>query len=154
MKYLIAVVILLGSAAANAATTVKGSKSNSDNITSVFGQSDAECPCPSPSCDTPIRLFDCGGTDDPPICFNDNDVELGSAQDKGIDGGFRFDLPMLLNPGQVIYATDSCFSPLQFSAPFTVTGQSALPLLAWQTIGGLAVLLGLVGVVRLRRVVW
>lgn len=143
------IAVLVGNA--HAGVTVKGSKSNGDNFTTtVVGQAESDCPCPMEPCENPIHVFDCGGVDNPPTCYNDNDVELGSGP-KAPNGGFLFDLPVLLKAGQVIYATDTCFSPPQVSPPFTVKSPTTAPLLARPVIGGLMALLALLGVVGVAR---
>ncbi len=56
-----------------------------------------------------ITVYDCGGPDAPPICFNGNDVVLGTAV-KDINGNYVVTVPPL-QLGQVIYVTDSCTTP-------------------------------------------
>ena len=100
-----------------------------------------------------IHVFDCGGPDAPPVCYNGNDVEIGIPVTKNPDGTFTVTLNEPLREGQLIYVTDGCFDPLLFgpSAPVLVLGPVPAPTLSPQLIAAVAAVLAMVGMLGIRR---
>jgi len=126
--------------------------------TTITGHSDPSCPCIAPPCDGKIHVFDCG-PETPPVCHDGppgdptaGDTEIDSIPvTKNPDGTFNIMLQSPLRPGQIIYVTDGCFDPLLFGPPLVIQAPAAVPMLSPRMIVALAAILGVVGLVWLRR---
>ena len=94
-------------------------------------------------------IFDCGVVESPAICYNGNDVPIGTGL-KQPDGHFVIPVSPPLRPGQVIYATDGCTDPVLTGPDEVVPSASPAPVLSLDGMLALVALLTLVGAVGLR----
>ena len=96
-----------------------------------------------------ITLFDCDVVETPPVCFNGNDVAIGTAM-KDPSGHFVIPLATPLKAGQLLYVTDACFDPPLSSAARAVSTSALVSAAYPLTTVALIVTLGGLGALALR----
>lgn len=131
---------------------VSGTCSTGPNMGQACG-CDAECGSGSTcSRGDVIEIFECTGM--PPACAHTAppDQEIGTCQ-KCLSG--HFDCPLFtgptLQPGEVIYGTDTCFDPQRSGPDVVIPRGRPAPALSHDLLITLAALLTIVGVIGLRR---
>ncbi len=98
-----------------------------------------------------VTIFDCDVVEHPPVCYNGNDVSIGSGTK--VNGHFNITVSPPLQPGQIIYATDGCSDPVLVGPSVVIEAPSPAPLVSPIGLVGLVGLLALVGVFGLWRAV-
>lgn len=91
-----------------------------------------------------ITVFDCDVVESPAVCYNGNDVPIGTGQ-KQPDGHFVIAVSPPLKPGQVIYATDGCTDPILIGPSQVVPAPTPAPVLSSNRLLALVGILVLVG---------
>lgn len=102
-----------------------------------------------------VKIFDCG-PEVPPICAHcttevgcpDQKIGQGTKDSKG---NFVITVTPPLKPGQIIYATDGCTDPALVGPDTVVTRPAPAPVLSPHLMLMLVAVLGLVGVLGVRR---
>lgn len=73
-----------------------------------------------------VQVFDCNVVEHPPVCYNGNDVLIGTGT-RDANGNFVVPLAAALTAGQVIYAADACGDPLYAGPGEVVIVRPAAP---------------------------